>query len=95
MFKQLLASAVFATLSTAALAHSVHVGVGPGVHVTAPGVHVGVGHIDHDGHRHGGFWRNGIWIAPIIGVGACEYYHERYLETGSRYWWRRWQLCLE
>lgn len=27
--------------------------------------------------------------------GGCEWLHERAVETGSRYWWRRYEDCLE
>ena len=28
------------------------------------------------------------------GGGDCEYLHERAVETGSRYWWRRYEECV-
>ena len=28
-------------------------------------------------------------------AGGCEWLHERAVETGSRYWWRRYEACVD
>jgi hypothetical protein len=60
----------------------------------------------HYGHRHphrhyGRHFRRGIIIgAPFVyggyysGYGSCRWLRIRALETGSRYWWARYEDCL-
>lgn len=52
------------------------------------------------GHHHG--FRRGIYISPLIGYGYgtgyrshdnCYWLKRKALNTGSRYWWRRYNAC--
>jgi len=57
-------------------------------------------------HRGGGF-RRGLHLAPFVGYGAyyyggyggygsgCGWLRRRAEATGSRYWWARYEDCLE
>ncbi len=53
------------------------------------------------GHRHhGGHWRGpryGFSIGVPLYAGSyyagCSWLHRRAVETGSRYWWRRYREC--
>ena len=54
------------------------------------------------GHGHGHHHRHGA-VGIIIGDpyydddygDDCAYLHERAVETGSRYWWRRYEECVD
>lgn len=73
-------------------------GGGPG-HGPGPGWGGGGGH--HHGHHHGHGFR--FYGAPFIGYGAyyggygegCGWLRRRALATGSRYWWARYEDCVD
>lgn len=54
---------------------------------------------DRDGRRHGRRFRGDRFIygaVPFYGAyeyGACAYYYERAVATGSGYWWDRYYAC--
>jgi len=69
---------------------------GPGMH---SGRHLRGGYNLHGG-RHHGFYRG--WRGPRVflygggygyGYGRCYWLKERAIDTGSRYWWRRYWRC--
>jgi hypothetical protein len=54
-------------------------------------------HRSRRGHRHGGI---GVYVAPYDYHYydydySCEWLRRRAIETGSRYWWRRYRQCIE
>lgn len=63
----------------------------------------GRGHLGR--HRHWGHhrhWRGGYrWWGPAVGIGiysgyaysGCGWLYRRAVNTGSRYWWRRYRDC--
>lgn len=70
-------------------------------------VQVRGGHGGHGGHFRGGHFRGGRGIGFGFALGAPLYYgyssggyygncgwlHRRAVDTGSRYWWRRYREC--
>ncbi len=60
--------------------HGSHYGHGHFHHRRGFGVIIGSGF--YDGDYYGGY-------------GGCAWLHERAIETGSRYWWRRYEDCIE
>lgn len=60
------------------------------------------GHHGFRGHRFGGhrhfrhrYWGPGIgiYVGPRWGGGGCGWLRHRALNTGSSYWWRRYNAC--
>lgn len=70
---------------------------GPGAHSRVHGWQGG----PHHGHIHhrrgfGVIVGSGYYDGDYYGgYGGCEWLHERAVETGSRYWWRRYEDCIE
>jgi hypothetical protein len=71
--------------------------------VARPNFHRGAAFVGprHFGHRHGRHFRRGIIVgAPLAygayyyGYGGCRWLRIRALETGSGYWWARYEACL-
>ncbi len=60
------------------------------------GKSMGMHHSSHHGHHHGHYRRGyyGSGIAYVSG-GGCGWLKVRALETGSRYWWARYEDCRE
>jgi hypothetical protein len=54
---------------------------------------------NHHHHHHGRFYRPsfGLYIAPPVyyAPSGCGWLRVRAIETGSRYWWRRYRACLD
>lgn len=57
----------------------------------------GVRHFDggmhHRHFRHHRFWGPRVYFYGNYGGGGCWWLKEKALDTGSRYWWRRYQAC--
>ncbi|MGZ5852160.1 MAG: hypothetical protein ACXWJH_06270, partial [Hyphomicrobium sp.] len=88
-----------------------HMAPGGAPHMSPSGVHVPRGAYNHPGpgaRVYGGNFgrvhhRRGYGV--IIGSGyygdyygysdGCEWLHARAVSTGSRYWWRRYEDCVE
>ncbi len=75
--------------------HAPH-GAGPNAHTRVYGWQGGP-HNRHIHHRHGYgvIVGSGYYDGDYDYYGGCEWLHERAVETGSRYWWRRYENCLE
>lgn len=60
------------------------------------GGHGGGGHHGgHHGHR-GGYWGPGYGFViggPVYNGSGCGWLRRRAIDTGSRYWWRRYRDC--
>ena len=59
-----------------------------------------VDQVRYVGHRHGGHWRGprygfavGVPLYTQSYYGGCSWLHRRAVDTGSRYWWRRYREC--
>ncbi len=79
-------------------------GGGHGHHGGGPGPGWGGGGGHHHHHGHGGGFR--FYGAPFVGYGAyyygggghyegCGWLRRRALATGSRYWWARYEDCVD
>lgn len=98
--KRILALAVAASIATAgavsfANAAPLHGGHGPG------GVHVAHMHGPHGpgpGHWHGHHRGWGFGAYPVFSGGSygggCGWLHRKAINTGSSYWWSRYEACI-
>jgi hypothetical protein len=55
-------------------------------------------YVYHNGRR--GYWRNGVFVAVPVAVGAtyaasCAYEYNRWQSTGSSYWRDRYYACAQ
>lgn len=83
-----------------------HGGLGGGGHHMGGGLRFYGGGGGRHFH-HGGGFRRGLYLAPFVGYGAyyyggyggygsgCGWLRRRAEATGSRYWWARYEECLE
>lgn len=73
----------------------VHGRVGPGPRLGGPGPRfVGPGpRFYGGGYRYGFYSAAPLYIAPR--VSGCGWLKVRALDTGSKYWWRRYRDCIE
>lgn len=105
----ILAAALIATPALAKGGHGGHGGHAGGAHVGGGAAHVGGGMRMGGGgarmgghhHHHGGFRRGGgiyfggpfFYDSYSYGYSDCGWLRRRALDTGSRYWWRRYRDC--
>ena len=74
-------------------------GVVPGLALATTPAQRSYGYRDGGSHRRTHPHRGGVRIYgnygyyPSYGYRSCEAYHRRAINTGSRYWWRRYREC--
>jgi hypothetical protein len=46
-------------------------------------------------YRSGPRYRSGVYFAtPVVVGGSCAWLRVKAIDTGSRYWWRRYRECI-
>jgi hypothetical protein len=69
---------------------------GPAAHTRVYGWQGGPSHsYIHHRRGFGVIVGSGYYDGDYYYYGGCEWLHERAAETGSRYWWRRYEDCVE